>query len=153
MGILEQILETNKLLSEQIIDLQREIVSLKSAMNSSAKSKSDDEIVLKFKGNDKMNVSMTAKALGIKQTELFEAMEKGKIHSIADTKRIFLAHEVIQFKNNGHTMPRAKKTRPRKKPKLKSTTNINTEISFDNLQKLIAKQKIRTNEKQNRYLG
>lgn len=145
MGVFEQLLEINQQLSKQMLDMQREVADLKSKIITSIEQKgnADDEIVLRFRGNDKLNASMTAKVLGIKQVELYEEIEKGLIVSIGETKRIFLAEEVLRYmqaKNN--TNGKMSLHIPKVSKKLARNKTINDAIEPDALQRLLAKQQV-----------
>ena len=145
MGIFEQLLEVNNQLSIQMSNLFREIAELKSTMTKSIEhiGNAEDEIVIRFKGNDKMNASMTAKALGIKQVELYEDIEKGLIISIGETKRIFIAEEVLRYKQAKNTTnKKLNPFIPQMKKKLTKNKTISDTIEPDVLQRLIAKQQV-----------
>ena len=95
MGIFEQLLETNKLLLKEIGDIKREVEVLKE-INKPVKN--INEIILKFKDDDRLSLSMTAKALGVKQTEVINYINIGILKPISETKRIFTAKEVLRYK-------------------------------------------------------
>lgn len=95
MGILEQILEANKSLSEQLNSLSSEVLHVKQEIET-YKCESD-KLKLEFSDDDILNASMTAKILGIKQTELDGIISKGLLHSVGERKRIFLAKDVADF--------------------------------------------------------
>ncbi len=94
MGILEEILEANKVLSEQLTSLSSEVSLVKETINNY---QTDDKLKMEFSDNEILNVSMTAKVLGIKQTELNDIIQKGMLHSVGERKRIFLAKDVSEY--------------------------------------------------------
>ena len=145
MGIFEELLEVNNQLSVQMTNLYKEIAELKSTMSKSIEriANAEDEVVLRFKGNDKMNASMTAKALGIKQVELYKDIEKGLITSIGEAKRIFIAKEVLRYKHaKSNTKDTLNSFIPQKIKKITKNKTISDAIEPDVLQRLIAKQQV-----------
>ena len=96
MGILEEILESNKFLSEQINLLSTEVKQLKEQINSSKKNK---KLILEFSENETLNISMTAKALAIKQNKIEDIIQKGFLQSTGKKKQIFLAKDILNYLN------------------------------------------------------
>jgi len=139
MGILEQILETNQLLMEQIKNIQTELNVLKDMQKATRKNNDANEIVLKFKGNQRLSLSMSAVALGIKQTELVSEIEKGLIMPISETKRIFSASEIIRYKQARNKQNKYSITTTTKAKK-RTSNIIKDDISEDAINRLIAEQ-------------
>jgi len=86
-----------------VIPLNNQLLStimndVKELKKEAAKDK-DKTIILEFTGEDRLNASMTAKALGIKQTELDKIVEDGALMPYSSGKMIFRASEVLKYIN------------------------------------------------------
>ena len=102
MGILEQILETNKSLSKQVASLSDIVSSMKKKID---EIQHKDRLVLKFSDDETLNTSMTARVLGLKQHELDDLIEEGLLQSRGERKRIFLAKDILNYLNQKDIMP------------------------------------------------
>ncbi len=137
MGVFEQILETNKILAEQISVLTKEIHLLKEQTNSKDNNNSD-KLFIEFSATDILNNSMTAKVLGIKQSELNEIVKQGLLHSIGKRKRIFLAKDILEYKKNKEINDKnydntPQKTKAKIKKRKKAENNKINRIQLDEL--------------------
>jgi len=137
MGVFEQILETNKILAEQISVLTKEIHLLKEQTNSKDNNNSD-KLFIEFSETDILNNSMTAKVLGIKQSELNEIVKQGLLHSIGKRKRIFLAKDILEYKKNKEINDKnydstPQKTKAKIKKRKKAVNNKINRIQLDEL--------------------
>lgn len=133
MGILEEILEANKVLSEQLTSLSSEVSLVKETINNY---QTDDKLKLEFSDNEILNVSMTAKVLGIKQTELDDIIRKGMLHSVGERKRIFLAKDVSEYLRVKETQSSYKAT-PKTKRKKKRVIPVKKKLSQEQIAELV----------------
>jgi len=151
MGILEQIAEqlkeTNNNLLKQIETLNDKIGSLEYEIktSNSFKNKHPKGLSLNFSEDDTLNITFASKILGITQTELILLVKKDKINSIGRKKYIFLASELIRYKNGKEQTEKVivSQRNVHKGTNNKNGTNkklINSVISKKELQKLYAKQ-------------
>jgi hypothetical protein len=76
-----------------LFKIHSELRELKEKLNT------DDKIILSFSGNDKLNASMAAKALGIKQTQIEELVNAGRLQPYSLTKMIFKASDILKYIN------------------------------------------------------
>jgi hypothetical protein len=113
MGILEELLETNKALSEKISELSSEMTEIKTKIEIDQK---DERLSLHFNDDDTLNATVTAKLLGITQKELSELIEKGLLQSIGERKRIFRAKDVMEFLKDIEESESTVGFKPAKKP-------------------------------------
>ncbi len=134
MGILEQILEANKALSKQLTSLSSEVTLVKETIN---KYKSSDKLKLEFSDEDILNASITARVLGIKQTELDEIIQKGLLHSVGERKRIFLAKDIAEYLKNMEIQTEGYNDKPRIKKKKKSKIPSKHALSQEQVAELI----------------
>ena len=133
MGILEEILEANKLLSEQLTSLSSEVSLVKETINNY---QTDDKLKMEFSDNEILNVSMTAKVLGIKQTELDDIIRKGMLHSVGERKRIFLAKDVSEYLRIKEAQSTYKAT-PETKRKKKRVIPVKKKLSQEQIAELV----------------
>jgi hypothetical protein len=136
MGVFEQILETNKILAEQISVLTKEILLLKEQTNN--KDNNINKLFIEFSETDILNNSMTAKVLGIKQSELDEIVKQGLLHSVGKRKRIFLAKDILEYKKNKRINDKnynitPQKTKHKTKKRKKTVNNKINRIQLDEL--------------------
>ena len=136
MGVLEQILETNKLLTEQIASLSDTVSSMQAKIDDI---RNKDKLVLEFSDNETLNSSMTARVLGLKQHELDELIAQGLLQSKGERKRIFLAKDILTYlkykdnpKSNVNIPP------PKEKKKKKRDIPVQEVISRDEWAKLVS---------------
>jgi len=135
MGILEQILETNKILSEQVTSLSSIVSSMEMKID---EIQHKDRLVLKFSDDETLNTSMTARVLGLKQYELDELIEEGLLQSRGERKRIFLAKDILNYLNNRDKANTHKKLEPPKKKKKKTIIPIQENIDNKEWAKLVS---------------
>ncbi len=153
MGILEQIAEqlkeTNNNLLRQIETLNDKVSLLEYEIKSGnfSNHKGTKGLSLNFSDDDTLNITFASKILGITQTELILLVKKDKINSIGRKKYIFLASELIRYKNGKE---QTEKVILSQRNVHKGTNNINgtnkklinNVISKKELQKLYAKQAV-----------
>jgi len=132
MGILEEILDANKVLSEQLTALSGEVSIVKETINNY---QTDDKLKLEFSDNETLNASITAKVLGIKQTELNDIIQKGMLHSVGERKRIFLAKDVSEYLRAKESQSICKAS-PKAKKK-KRVTSVKKKISQEQIVELV----------------
>lgn len=132
MGILEEILDANKVLSEQLTALSGEVSQVKETINNY---QNDDKLKLEFSDNEILNASITAKVLGIKQTELNDIIQKGLLHSVGERKRIFLAKDVAEYLRVKESQS-IYKASPKVKKK-KRVTSIEKKINQEQIAELV----------------
>ena len=134
MGVLEQILETNKILSEQVASLSGVVSSMEMKIDDI---QHKDRLVLKFSDDETLNTSMTARVLGLKQYELDEIIEEGLLQSRGERKRIFLAKDILNYLNSKDKQNTQKKLELPKKKK-KKTIPIQEDIDNKEWAKLVS---------------
>lgn len=134
MGIFEQLLETNKTLSEQVASLSSVVSSMEEKINEIQ----SDRLVLKFSDDETLNTSMTARVLGLKQHELDDIIEEGLLQSRGERKRIFLAKDILNYINSKDKVSTHKKLEPPKKKKQKTIIPIQEDIDNNEWAKLVS---------------
>lgn len=134
MGIFEQLLETNKTLSEQVASLSSVVSSMEEKINEIQ----SDRLVLKFSDDETLNTSMTARVLGLKQHELDDIIEEGLLQSRGERKRIFLAKDILNYINSNDKASTHKKLEPPKKKKQKIIIPIQEDIENKEWAKLVS---------------
>ena len=140
MGIIEQILEENLNLNKRIDTLYTEFKMLNQEKESTQETKG---IVVEFKENEKLNMSMTARVLGIKQTELDVLISKGLLQSCEKKKRLFLVKDIMAFLSFEKSDPKKEKTEKNKK----QTRNINPKNKKDLFRKKEYKELLELNKR------
>jgi len=140
MGIIEQILEENLNLNKRIDTLYTEFKMLNQEKESTQETKG---IVVEFKENEKLNMSMTARVLGIKQTELDVLISKGLLQSCEKKKRLFLVKDIMAFLSFEKSDHKKEKTEKNKK----QTRNINPKNKKDLFRKKEYKELLELNKR------
>ncbi|MCF6184192.1 MAG: hypothetical protein L3J56_06130 [Bacteroidales bacterium] len=105
MGILESIDKTLKQFDNNYKNIAGRIVDLENtvrflAIKNNQKNNNDDILVIKFDEDDRLNLSFASKILNIPQKEIILLVKKGELNSIAKKKYVFLASDLVNFKNN-----------------------------------------------------
>ena len=124
-------------LTAEIDNLRKDITEIKKSGIKGEYSNIDDkeELVLRFKGKDKLNSSMAARIIGITQTELFKVVKKGRLRSVGETKRIFLTEEVIRYLKKDNVLPHKMSVR-----KNRDSNKFHEVISDKEMKELYAEQ-------------
>ena len=105
MGVLESIDKTLKRFDNNYKNIAERIIELENIVHFLAKKNNqtnsdDDMLVIRFNENDRLNLSFASKILNIPQKEIMLLVKKGELNTIAKKKYVFLASDLVHFKNN-----------------------------------------------------
>ena len=130
MGAIEEILKLSKETAKEIAFLREKVISLESDLQKVKPADKKNILIAEFSGKDRLNVSMAAKVIGIKQNAFLELVNKDKIQPTG-SKMYFLAEEIIRYINA--TPDYVQKTSIKRNSKKKLTQNVIDDKEFEKL--------------------